>query len=351
MLDLPYTPTPIPTPAPFPKPEETACKESSTFDEATVKSIVVAEPKLEPKAKDVHILHGWNMSLITMGKLHKEVLDCLVPSPQGFMHGYTTDMKQILLDLLVSEEQALLLTDCHEELMAHATEEKAKAKAVKGACKKAPVCNNKGEEEQEEEDTDVGSDILDEADGTIYVKLPKEAPHKGKGKGKVQAKHPDMGEPKYGNHIPCTTVTTLPVGTRTLSANSAPPAPTAPCKALCKIKEDYPPVGHTTTDNAGESELNITNALPPPQKKKEEKWVTLSLPGHTRIPSKPEEATCPIAGPLHKRAKDGEMVRLCTENACLQKENVALHELHVCQYTFLFETHHHMHTSLNPSYL
>jgi hypothetical protein len=50
----------------------------------------------------------------------------------------------------------------------------------------------------------------------------------------------------------------------------------------------------------------------------------LSLPGRARLPSKPEEAAHPVAGPSRGRDEDGEVVRLHAENTCLQEENAAV---------------------------
>jgi hypothetical protein len=103
------------------------------------------------------------------------------------MRAFAADAKRIQLDLLVSDEQTPLLADCvqlgkvgrptilswkkqHEDAMARAAEEKAKVKAVSGASRKAPFAADEGEEELEEEDTGVGSDVTCDAGGTIYVK-------------------------------------------------------------------------------------------------------------------------------------------------------------------------------------
>jgi hypothetical protein len=91
-----------------------------------------------------------------------------------------------------------------------------------------------------------------------------------------------------------------------------------------KTNEDRPPAGHTTADDVGKSELDVTDAPPLLQKKKKEERVMLSHPGHARLPSKPEEAARPVAGPSRGRDEDGEVVRLCAENARLREENAAL---------------------------
>lgn len=68
----------------------------------------------------------------------------------------------------------------------------------------------------------------------------------------------------------------------------------------------------------------------------------ISLPGRARLPSKPEEAARPVAGPSRVRNEEGEMARLRAENARLREEITALRESHARQRAFLFETRHHM---------
>jgi phage terminase small subunit len=141
------------------------------------------------------------------------------------MRGYAADAARLQLDLLVSDEQAPLLADCvrlgkvgrptilgwkrqHEELMARAAEEKAKAKSMGGAGKKTPVVGGEGEDELEGEGSDAGSDASRDLGDTIHVKPRKESPRRGKGKGKGKARvdHPDMGEPVNTSRIiflPC----------------------------------------------------------------------------------------------------------------------------------------------------
>ncbi|KAG1758301.1 hypothetical protein EDD22DRAFT_850121 [Suillus occidentalis] len=409
MLDLPHVRTPSPTPATSPESEEAAREDSPTLDDAALEPATTAQP--EPEAEDVRILRGWNASLATIGKLHQarpelrqeclqqledwlhrwELLDMsFLFFLFGFMRGYAADAAQLQLNLLVNDKQAPLLTDCmhlgkvgratihewkrqHEELMARAAEEKAKAKAMDGVGKKTPVVGGKGEDELEGEGSDAGSDASRNMGGTIHVKPHKESPRRGrgKGKGKVRVDHPDMGEPKYGGRMTardrndplckkcakCGVVCVEGVTDRCwpcaslhfkceFSKRKAPAAPAAPRKAQCKTNEDRPPTGHTTADDAGESELNMTDAPPPPQKKKKKKKkeerVMLSLPGRARLPSKPEEATHPVAGLSRGRGKDGEMMRLHAENVRLQEENAALRESHARQRAFLLDTRHHM---------
>ncbi|KAG1770539.1 hypothetical protein EDD22DRAFT_948480 [Suillus occidentalis] len=373
MLDLPCVRTPKPTPAPSPSPEEATCEDSPLLGDAALEPATVAQP--EPEPEDMHILHSWNASLASIGELHQMCPDLRQECFQqledwlrhwelldGFMRSYAADMKWIQLDLLVSDEQAPLLADCvrlgkvsrptildwkrqHEELMACAAEEKAKVKAVGGVTKKIPFAADEGEEELKEEDTDAGSDASCGAGGTIFVKPLKEslrrAKGKGKGKGKAQAEHPDMGEPKYGGRMTMHNCNDPPF--HTSSVNSAPATHATPHKVQRKMNEDCPPAGHTTMDDVGESELDITN-LPPLQqkKKKKEGRVMLSLLGHTRLPPKSDEAAHPVAGPSCVRNEDGEVVRLRVENMRLQEENAALRESHVHQHTFLLDTHHHM---------
>lgn len=113
-----------------------------------------------------------------------------------------------------------------------------------------------------------------------------------------------------------------------IAKRKAAAVPTAPRKAPRKTKEDHPPPGHTTADDAGESEMEITDAPPSPprKKKKEEERVMLNLPARARVPARPEDVSRPVAGPSRVREVDGEVARLRAENARLREENAMLRE-------------------------